>query len=64
MIYYRLIPRRDRFALHFPWLIVYGRGGLTSTCTSVVRRANSLWVDYRNVDKNNSNAELLISINY
>lgn len=64
MIYYRLIPRRDRLALHFPWLIVYGRGGLTSTCTSVVRRANSLWFDYRNVDNNNSNAELLISINY
>lgn len=62
MIYYRLIPRRDRLALHFPWLIVYGRGGLNST--SVVRRANSLWFDYRNVHKNNSNAELLISINY
>lgn len=64
MIYYRLIPRRDRLALHFPWLIVYVRGGLNSTCTSVVRRANSLWFDYRNVDNNNSNAELLISINY
>lgn len=45
MIYYRLIPRRDRLALHFPWLIVYGRGGLNST--SVVRRANSLWFDQK-----------------
>lgn len=45
MIYYRLIPRRDRLALHFPWLIVYGRGGLNST--SVVLRANSLWFDQK-----------------